>query len=63
MIVSGTSPAFHIDLGSNEPGMALQREYCEGEYLIWRDYIVDGVVVTSPIDIDGLPTGVYRLGP
>jgi hypothetical protein len=27
----------------------------------WVDYIVDGKVVKSPVDIDALPPGVYRL--
>jgi len=27
----------------------------------WRDYTVDGEVVESPVDIDALPPGVYRL--
>jgi hypothetical protein len=54
MIVAGTHPPINIDLGSNEPGMTLQR--CERE---WVDYKVDGEVVKSPID--GLPPGRYRL--
>jgi hypothetical protein len=57
MIVAGTHPPITIDLGSNEPGMTLQREYREGGYLVWRDY----EVVQSPVDIDGLPPGRYRL--
>ena len=56
MIVSGTNPPITIDLGSNEPGMILQREYREGGKLIWRDVVKDGQVVKSPVDIDALKT-------
>jgi hypothetical protein len=41
--------------------MTLQREYREGRYLVWREYEVDGETVKSPVDIDSLPAGVYRL--
>jgi hypothetical protein len=41
--------------------MTLQREYREGRYLVWRDYNVDGETVKSPVDIDALPQGKYRL--
>ena len=41
--------------------MTLQREYREGGMLIWRDYTVDCEVVKSPVDIDVLPLGKYRL--
>jgi hypothetical protein len=51
----------YIDLGSNSPGMTLQREYREGRLLVWRDYEVNGKTVKSPVDIDSLPAGVYRL--
>ena len=37
VIVAGTLPLFWIDLGKDEPGMTLQREYREGGRLIWRD--------------------------
>jgi len=30
MIVAGTYPPIHIDLGKDEPGMILLREYREG---------------------------------
>jgi len=37
--------------------MTLQRfEGCE-----WVDYVVDGEVVISPIKVDALPAGKYRL--
>ena len=57
MIVAGTSPLLHINLDKDEPGMVLQ-------YLgrgVWRDYLVDGEPVLSPVDIDVLPFVVYRL--
>ena len=57
MIVAGTSPLIYIDLGSDEPGMKLQR--LDGRE--WVDYLVDGEVVKSPVDIEKLPAGKYRL--
>jgi hypothetical protein len=30
-------------------------------YIVWRDYLVGGKVVKSPVDIDKLPAGRYRL--
>ena len=59
MITAGTSPPIHIDLGSNDPGMTVQ--YRERGYIVWRDYTEGGEVVKSPVDIDVLPVGVYRL--
>jgi hypothetical protein len=41
--------------------MTLQREYREGRHLVWREYEVDGETVKSPVDIDGLPPGRYRI--
>jgi hypothetical protein len=61
MIVAGTYPPINIDLGSNEPGMILQREYRERRDLVWRDVLEDGQAVKSSVDIDALPVGVYRL--
>ena len=61
MIVAGTSPPINIDLGRNEPGMTLQREYRDGRHLVWRDYQTDGELIKSPVDIDALPPGRYRL--
>ena len=52
MIVAGTPPHLYID----EPGMTLQR--LDGRK--WVDYVVDGEVVISPVDIDKLPPGKYR---
>ena len=63
MITAGSYPPISIDLGKDEPGMTLQREYREGGYLIWRDVIEDSRLVKSPVDIDELPAGRYRLVP
>ena len=41
--------------------MVLQYRDVESGYTVWRDYRVDGRVVTSPVDIDNLPAGRYRL--
>jgi hypothetical protein len=57
VIVAGTGPLIYIDLGKDEPGMFLQRL----EKRVWVDYLVDGEVVKSPVDINKLPTGKYRL--
>ena len=43
--------------------MTLQREHREGGKLIWRDVVKDGQVLKSPVDIDELPVGKYRLRP
>ena len=61
MISAGTSPPIWIDYGKDEPGMVLQREYREGGMLVWNDYQVDGEPVLSPVDIETLPAGKYRL--
>ena len=61
MIVSGTSPPVSIDLGKDEPGMTLQYRDVERGYIVWLDVMKDGEVVKSPVDIDDLPTGKYRL--
>ena len=63
MITAGSCPPISIDLGSDEPSMILQREHREGGKLIWRDVMKDEQVVRSPVDIDALPFGVYRLRP
>lgn len=57
MIVAGTGPLIYIDLGKDEPGMVLQR--LEGR--VWVDYELGGEVVKSPVKIDKLPPGKYRL--
>jgi hypothetical protein len=56
MIVEGTHPPVQIDLGNDEAGMTLQRLDSN-----WVDYKVEGKVVKSPVDIDVLPSGRYRL--
>jgi hypothetical protein len=56
MIIAGTGPIY-IDLGKDEPDMTLQSR--EGRE--WVDYVVDGQVVKSPVKIDKLPAGKYRL--
>ncbi|MDX2427312.1 MAG: hypothetical protein QNK22_01350 [Xanthomonadales bacterium] len=33
----------------------------ERGYIVWRDYTVDGETVKSPVDIEKLPAGVYRV--
>ena len=58
MILAGTSPLLYIDLGNNKPGMTLQRRESGQE---WKDYRKDGKKVKSPVDIDTLPAGRYRL--
>ena len=57
MIAEGTHPPVQIDFGNDEPGMTLQRQERDG----WVDVIVEGKVVKSPVDIDALPWGRYRL--
>ena len=57
MIVAGTDQYIWIDLGKDEPGMTLQRF----ERGVWRDYLVDGEPVLSPVDLEALPPGNYRL--
>ena len=61
MITAGTYPPISIDLDKEESGMTLQRLYQEDGKLIWRDVVINGQVVKSPVDIDALPFGVYRL--
>ena len=61
MITAGSYPPISIDLGRDEPGMILQREYREGGKLIWHDVLKGGKTVKSPVDFEKLPFGVYRL--
>ena len=56
MIYSAGHLGIEIDLGSNTPGMILQRREADG----WQDYRVDGEQVVSPVDIEALPPGYYR---
>ncbi len=58
MIIAGTGPFIYIDLGKDEPGMALQR--CErGQD--WKNYLVNRRLVKSPVDLEALPPGKYQL--
>ena len=41
--------------------MILQSRNVERGYIVWRDYLADGEAVKSPVDIEKLPAGVYRL--
>ena len=50
-------PGTVIDLSKDESGMILQR-FDRG---VWRDYLVKGQRVLSPVDIETLPAGKYRL--
>ena len=61
MLIAGTAPLISIDLGRDEPRMVLQYRDFERRRLVWRDYMVDGEPVKSPVDIDSLPPGKYRL--
>jgi hypothetical protein len=63
MIVSGRHPPISIDLGKDEPGMSLQYRSVDRGHIVWCDYTVDGEVVKSPVDIDALLPGAYRLIP
>jgi hypothetical protein len=55
--MSHHEPITAFDFPKNEAGMILQRM----EDREWVDYKVDGKVVKSPVDIDALPSGRYRL--
>ena len=59
MITAGSYPL--ISIGKDEPGMTLQFRDVERDRIVWRDYAVGGEAVRSPVDIDALPPGVYRL--
>jgi hypothetical protein len=58
LIVAGTSPLLYIDLGKNEPGMILQQKDRRTD---WRAFPKDDKPVISPIDLEDLPPGKYRL--
>jgi len=57
MIYSAGDLGVEIDLGPDTPGMVLQRREPEG----WRDYRVDGEQILSPVDVETLQPGYYRL--
>ena len=61
MITAGSYPPISIDVGKDEPGMTRQFRDVEGDQIVWRDYTVGSEVVKSPVDIEKLPFGVYRL--
>ena len=61
MRTAGTYPPISIGLGKDEPGMTLQFRDVKNGQIVWRDYTVDGETVKSPVDVDALPSGVYRL--
>jgi len=41
--------------------MILQYRDVKNGQIIWRDYMVDGEIVKSPVDISELPAGRYWL--
>ena len=57
MIIQAGDLGVELDTGTNAPGAILQ---CldNGE---WRDYLVDGKLVTRTIELESLPPGRYRL--
>ena len=59
MIISSGHTGVHIDIGDNRPGMKLQRRERGQD---WKNYLVNRRVVKSPVDIDVLLAGKYRLG-
>ena len=61
MITAGSYPPISIDFGKDEPDMTLQYRDVERGQIVWRDYTVDGEVKKSPVDVDELPAGKYRL--
>lgn len=50
-----------IDYGNNKPGSVLQRQIHESGRYIWQDYLVDGQLLTAPVDVKSLPPGEYQL--
>jgi len=61
MIHAGSDKGIYIDLGNNEPGMILQRRDREGGYYVWRNFMLDGKQVRSPVDIESLSAGRHKL--
>ena len=57
MISSFGEIGVEIDFGRNSPGTTLQRKESD----VWYDYLIDGVLVTNPVDVKKLPPGYYRL--
>jgi hypothetical protein len=58
MIVSSVHTGVYIDLGNNKPGMKLQRQERGQD---WQIYLVKRRLVKSPVDIETLAAGKYRL--
>jgi hypothetical protein len=58
MIISSGHTGVWIDLGSNKPGRKPQRRERGQD---WQNYLVNRRVVKSPVDIETLPAGEYRL--
>ena len=50
MIIAGTDNSVWIDLGNEEPG-----------HYEWVDVLYDGKPIKSPVNINSLPPGHYRL--
>lgn len=57
MISSFGELGVEIDFGRNAPGTTLQRKESD----VWYDYLIDGVLVTNPVNVEKLPPGYYRL--
>ena len=58
MIISSGHKGVYIDIGSNQPGMKLQRRERGQD---WKNYLVNRRLVKLPVDIEALPAGEYRL--
>jgi len=54
MVISSGHLGVWIDIGNNQPGLTLQQRK-RGDR--WRDYLQDGKVVRSPVEIKRLPPG------
>jgi len=48
MISSFGELGVEIDFGRNAPGTTLQRIESD----VWYDYLIDGVLVTNPVDVE-----------
>ena len=57
MIWSAGDLGIEIDFETDKPGAILQRK--DKGYR--HDYLVDGKPVTSPIDVESLLPGIYRV--
>lgn len=52
MIIAGTHRLVAINLGSNAPGMNLQRKYPQDGNRFWRDVLKNGQTVKLPADTE-----------